>query len=114
MNLFEEIEKEKEDFPKVRTITKEMESVHLNFYQVFAIVIFVICVFLGIFLGNLFSTCQASSYYYTNVCVVKEFNFSLMIVIWFISLIFCVFMFSIGHIVYYLSEINKKLGKNRD
>ena len=31
MNLFEEIEKEKKDFPKVRAVTKEMKNVRLNF-----------------------------------------------------------------------------------
>lgn len=111
MDLFEEIEKEKEDFPKAHSVKKEMKDVHLNFYQIFAIVVFVLCFFIGILFGNLFATCQASSYFYNDICVVKEFNFSLMITIWFISLILCVFIYSIGHIIYYLSEINKKLEK---
>ena len=111
MDLFEEIEKEKRDFPKVKSITNEMENYRLNFYQIFAIVVFIACFFLGILFGNLFATCQTSSYFYSDVCVVTEFNFSLMLTIWFFSLLLCVFFFAIGHIIYYLKEINKKLNK---
>ena len=78
---------------------------------VIAIVVFIACFFLGILFGNLFATCQTSSYFYSDVCVVTEFNFSLMLTIWFFSLLLCVFFFAIGHIIYYLKEINKKLNK---
>ena len=44
-----------------------------------AITIFVICFFLGIVFGNLFSTCTTTSYFYSDTCLVTEFNFSLMI-----------------------------------
>lgn len=111
MDFFEKIEKAKEDFPKMSTITKETKKMKLNFYQIFSICVFVLCFFLGILLGNIFSTCQTSSYFYNNVCVVKEFNFFLMITVWFISLLICIFFFSIGHIIYYLKEIHKKLNK---
>ena len=36
MDFFDEISKEKEDFPKVRAVTKQMRGYSLNFYQIFA------------------------------------------------------------------------------
>ena len=111
MDLFEEISKEKKDFPKIHSVQHEVSKYSLNFYQVFAIGMFVVFFFLGIVFGNLFATCQASSYFYSDVCVVHQFNFSLMIVIWFVSLLVSIFFFAIGHIIAILKEINKKLMK---
>ncbi len=109
MEFFEEISKQKKDFPKVNNVTKDVKSYSLNFYQIFGISIFIICFFLGIVFGNLFATCQTSSYFYSNVCLVKEFNFSLMIAIWFVSLLISVFFFSIGHVISLLTVICKKM-----
>lgn len=111
MDLFEEIQKEKKDFPKVHSVKDEVSKLEFNFYQGFAIGIFVLCFFLGIIFGNLFSTCTTTSYFYSDTCLVTEFNFSLMITIWFISLVVSVFFYAIGHIVALLHEISKKLGK---
>lgn len=113
MDFFDEITKEKVDFPKLsaKSISKEVKKYKLNFYQIFAICLFIIFFFLGIIFGNLFSTCEATSYYYSDVCVVNEFNFSLMLCIWFISLLLSLFIFAIGHIIALLSIINEKLGK---
>ena len=108
MDFFEEISEVKKDFPKVNSTLKDVRSYQLNFYQVFAIAIFVICFFLGFVLGNLFTTCETTSYFYSDVCVVKQFNFSLMVGIWFFSLLICVFFFAIGHIISILTEICKK------
>ncbi len=114
MDFFDEISKEKEDFPKVRAVTKQMRGYSLNFYQIFAIGFFLICFFLGIIFGNLFATCETSSYFYSDVCLVSEFNFSLMIVIWVASLLVSMAIFAVGHIIALLTEINKKLTKFRD
>ena len=111
MDLFEEISKEKKDFPKIHVVQDEVKKHPLNFYQIFAIAMFVLFFFLGIVFGNLFATCETSSYFYSNVCVVSQFNFSLMIVIWFLSLLVSIFFFAIGHIIAILKEIDKKLGK---
>ena len=113
MDLFDEIQKEQKDFPKMKVVSKEMHKQSLNFYQWFAIVIFVLCFFLGIILGNLFSICETSSYFYSDACLVKQFNFSLTVVIWFCSLLLSLFIFAIGHIIALLTDINKKLGKFR-
>ncbi len=111
MNFFEEISKEKKDFPRLHSVTDQVKDYPLNFYQVFAIGIFMVGFFLGIILGNLFATCKTSSYFYSETCLVTEFNFSLMISIWFVSIFFSVIIFSVGHIIALLTEINKKLSK---
>ena len=36
MELFEEISKSKQDFPKKKTITDDFSKYHFNFYQIFA------------------------------------------------------------------------------
>lgn len=111
MDLFEEISKAKQDLPKVNSLTKEVKKHKLNFYQIFAVGLFIVFFFLGILFGNLFSTCEATSFYYSDTCLVTEFNFSLMLVIWFISLLISLFIFAIGHIIALLSSINEKLSK---
>ena len=113
MEFFDEITKVKKDFPKVRTVTDEVKNQELNFYQIFAIGLFLLFFFLGIFLGNLFATCQATSYFYSNACLATEFNFSLMIAIWFVGLLLGVFFYSIGHIIELLTNISDKLSKFR-
>ena len=111
MDLFEEISESKKDFPRFNNLSNEFGSYRLNFYQVFAIGLFLVIFVLGIFFGNLFATCQASSYFYSDECMITEFNFSLMIFIWFIGTLLSLFIFAIGHIIGLLSEINQKLGK---
>jgi len=111
MELFEEISKNKEDFPKKKVITDEFSKHHFNFYQVFAIGLLIVFFFLGIVFGNLFATCQAYSYFYSDACVVTEFNYSIMIIIWFIGTILSIFIYAIGHIITLLSNINEKLSK---
>ena len=111
MDLFDEIQKAKKDFPKKNAITDEFSTYQFNFYQIFALSLFVLFFFLGIFLGNLFATCQAASYFYSDACLVTEFNYSLMLVIWFVGMILAVFFFAIGHIIELLRNISEKLSK---
>ena len=110
MNLFDEISQTKKDFPKVKSITKEVKNYPLNFYQIFAIGLLICVLFLGILLGNLFSTCEASSYFYSASCDITQFNYSIMIFIWFIGALLSIFIFAIGHIIAILSQISEKLG----
>ena len=99
MDFFEEIAKVKEDFPKinVNSLNSEVKKYKFNFYQIFAIILFIVFFFLGIIFGNLFATCETTSYYYSKSCLVTEFNFSLMLGIWLISLLVSTVIYSIGH-----------------
>ena len=111
MNFFDDISKKKRDFPKFGSVAKEINNYSLNFYQILSIILFIIFIILGLFFGNLFSTCEASSYFYSSSCRITQFNFSLMIFIWFFGSILSLFIFAIGHIISILSQINKKLSK---
>lgn len=113
MDLFEEIAKVKEDFPKinVNSLNSEVKKYKFNFYQIFAIILFIVFFFLGIIFGNLFATCETTSYYYSKSCLVTEFNFSLMLGIWLISLLVSTVIYSIGHIISLLTSINEKIKK---
>lgn len=109
MNMFDEIEKEKVELPKMKTIQKEVDKIELNLYQRLSIIIYVFCIFLGIVFGNLFPVCGSSSALYSGTCLTTEFNISLMLFIWFASFLVCLFIFALGHIIGLLSSINKKL-----
>lgn len=109
MDLFDEISKVKKDFPKTKSIKKEVKKTRLNHYQLFSIWLFVIFVFLGIIFGNLFSTCKATTFFQSS-CI-NEFNFSLMLLIWFVGLIISTIIFALGHIILLLDVIRQNLEK---
>ena len=107
MKFFEEIDKVKKELPKINTKKKEAKKIELNFYQKFAIVTYIICFILGIIIGNLFPTCSSSVTLLDNMCSSTQFNFFLMILFWFGSLIFCVLFYAIGRIIALLEKIVK-------
>ena len=109
--MFDEIEKVKTELPRANAIRKEIKKVRLNLYQIFALFTYFIVICMGIIFGNLFPTCGTSSALYSGVCATTEFNFSLMLCIWFVGLIVCLFIFAIGHIINLLEAINRKLKK---
>lgn len=109
-DLFEQIDKEKEDLPKFKNTIKEVEKYKFNFYQQVAILIMVIFFFVGIILGNIFPSCQSSGLYSTK-CSVTEFNISLTIITWFASFLLSMFIFWLGHVINILNSIDKKIKK---
>lgn len=111
MKMFEEIDNVKKDLPKLSSITKGLKVQETNIYQKIAIVIFFIFLIVGILFGNLFPSCGSSSEFYGGYCLATEFNFSLMLFIWFIDFLVSMFFYAIGHIIALLSAINDKLGK---
>ena len=111
MNMFDDISKCKVDFPKYKTIFNDVTNIKYNFYHIFAFCLFAVFFFMGIILGNLFSTCETVSYYFSDECVVSQFNFSFMLLVWFIGLLISIFFYAIGHIISILSSINEKLKK---
>lgn len=110
MDLFEEIEKVKKELPKFKNIEKEVGKYKFNSYQKFAIITYLVCLVFGVILGNLFPTCNNFSLY-SNVCMVKEFNFFLTLMFWFASFLLCLFFFALGHIISLLTDICEKIGK---
>ena len=111
MDMFDEINKNKKDLPKFDNIGSKVLKYKYNFYQLFAISLFIISIVIGIVFGNLFSTCGTSSAIYYGTCASRQFNFGLMLSIWFIGFIICVFFFAIGHIISLLSKITNLLKK---
>ena len=110
MNMFEEIEKEKKDLPKVKSLTNEAQKYSLNIYQKFSLLIMFIAFIVGIILGNSYNTCTPSITYGSEDCV-SQFDFALMLEIWFGGLVVGMFFFGLGHIVYLLNDISNKLKK---
>ena len=108
MNIFEEISSVKKNLPVFGTVEKEVGSYKFNGYQKFAIIVYILCLIFGVILGNLFPACSSTTSLYTEECLAPEFNFFLMIVFWFISLLVCVFFFGFGHIIALLTSINDK------
>ena len=113
MNMFDDISKEKIDFPKFKSVFSDVKKHRYNFYQLFAFCLFGLFFFVGIMLGNLFSTCETASYYFSDTCIVSQFNFSLMICIWFVGIVVSVFFYSIGEVISLLVSIKEKLVKNK-
>ena len=108
MNMFEEIDKVKKDLPKINSLSKKITNYKYNWYQILAFVLFFICFIVGIVLGNMFPACGSTSFY-SDVCLVREFNFSLMIFIWACGFLGSTFFFALGQIIALLDSINNKL-----
>ena len=112
-NIFEEIDKQREDLPKIDTIAKEVGKQKLNYYQMAAIVIFFILFISGIVLGNVFPACSSNGELYSKVCTKTEFNTSLTLFTWFCSFIGCMLIYAIGEIIEQLRLINRNLSKSK-
>lgn len=109
MDFFNEIDIIKKDLPKFKAIEKSVNKYSFNGYQIFAIVTFALCFVLGIVLGNLFPSCSSTITLYDTACVNTEFNFFLMLAVWFASLVLCLVIFAIGRIIFLLDSINNKI-----
>ena len=62
-------------------------------------------------LGNLFSTCGATSSFYDTACVTKQFNLSYMIATWLFGLMISLMFFGLGHMIYLLDDIADNMEK---
>jgi hypothetical protein len=109
MNMFEEIDKIKEELPKVNTISREIGKLRFNGYQKIAIGLGIFVVIMGVIFGNLFPACGNTSSYYSGVCLTTEFNVSVMIGCWLVGFLICLVIYGMGHIIQLLSEISEKL-----
>ena len=104
-NLFEQIDEEKKDIPKIDKALKQVKKYKYNFYQKVSILTMIICFFMGIILGNIFPSCVSSGLY-SATCTTTEYNISLTIFFWFASFLLCMFIYAIGHIINILETIN--------
>lgn len=109
MDLFEQIDKEKKDLPKINQIAKKAIKYKYNAYQILAFILFFICFIIGIVLGNLFPVCGSSSSFYGDYCVTTEFNITLMIFVWLVGFLVSVIFFAIGHIIALLNNVYEKM-----
>lgn len=109
-NLFDQIKEEKRDIPKIDKTLKEAKKIKFNFYQKIAIITMILCFIGGIILGNLFPSCASGGLYSTS-CTNTEYNVSLTLLCWFISFVFCLMIYAVGHIISLLEKINKNLMK---
>ncbi len=112
MDMFLEIEKEKVELPSFAALTKNLKQYKFNFYQGFAIFVFLILFIIGIILGNMFPACRSNVSLYSSTCT-ATFNFSLMLTVWFGGFILCVFIFAIGHIIHLLTDISNSLRNSK-
>ena len=80
MNMFEEIDKIKNELPKYNTISKQVGKIEFNAYQniAFALGLFVFVV--GIIFGNLFPSCGNTSSYYD--CLLVGWILSMSYYLW--------------------------------
>lgn len=109
-NLFEEIDKKKEEIPLLNKKIKAVERYNYNFYQRVAIFTMLLGFCTGIVLGNVFPSCQSSGLY-NKTCTITEFNIALTILFWFLSFLLSMFIYFMGHVIEILSDIDKKLKK---
>lgn len=109
-NLFEQIDANKEDFPTIKKKIKYIKNYDYNFYEKVAIFTMFIGFCIGIVLGNVFPSCQ-SGFIYSNRCSDTEYNVTLAIITWFISFLFSMVIFFMGHVISILEKIEKNTKK---
>ena len=108
-DLFDEIEEEKKELPKLKQISKEMNKTrHHNFYQQLAFWLFAFLFITGIILGNVFPACGETSSLFST-CTKTEYNLSLTLLTWLFSFIICSMIYAVGEIIFLLNSINNKL-----
>ncbi len=110
-NIFEEIEKEKNQLPELEDFTNSVIGKYpLNLYQKIALIILMLGIAMGFIIGNLMPTCSELNTL-TGVCNKTEFNLSIMLVIWGVSFLITLFIYMIGHIIAILQSIDQKMEK---
>ncbi len=110
-DLFEQIEKEQKEMPKLQTISsKVMIKRNLNVYQMVAFVFMAVMIVVGIILGNVFPACGESSRIFA-ACTKTEYNLSLTLIVWASSFLFSLFIYGLGQIIALLTEISEKIKK---
>lgn len=109
-DLFEQIDRNKEDFPTIKKKINYIKNYNYNFYEKVAIFTMLIGFCTGIVLGNVFPSCQ-SGFLYSKRCTDTEYNVTLTVIFWFVSFLFSMMIFFMGHVIDILSKIEKNTKK---
>ncbi len=106
--MFDEIEKAKKELPNVSVVKKKIfNSKKQNFYQIVAIILFIVGSFMSILLGNMVPSCTDTNVF--GQCQATEFNISLTLLSLAICFLLSMFFYSIGHIINVLEAIEHKM-----
>ena len=104
-DLFDEIDEERKDLPKLKKISKEVQKKrNYNFYQQLAVCLFIFLFVTGVIVGNLFPACSETSELFAT-CTRTEYNLSLTILFWLVSFVFCSLIYVLGEIISLLNVI---------
>ena len=110
-DLFDEIDEEREELPKLKKISKEVQKKRdYNFYQQLAVCLFIFLFVVGVILGNLFPACSEASSMF-NTCTRTEYNLSLTLLFWLASFVFCSLIYGLGEIISLLNKIASNINK---
>lgn len=109
--MFEKIDSEKKALPRLNLIADEAKKADFNIYQKYSVMFLFITLISGVLFGNIFSTCGLAGNFYQ--CEARQFNFSLMLIIWLGGSVISVFFFGLGNIINLLNSINNKLDKKK-
>ena len=104
-DLFDEIDEEGKELPKLKKISKEVQKKRdYNFYQQLAVCLFIFLFVVGVILGNLFPACSEASSMF-NTCTRTEYNLSLTLLFWLASFVFCSLIYGLGEVISLLNKI---------
>ncbi len=110
-DLFDEIDEERKELPKLKKISKEVQKKRdYNFYQQLAVCLFIFLFVVGVILGNLFPACSEASSMF-NTCTRTEYNLSLTLLFWLASFVFCSLIYGLGEIISLLNKIASNINK---
>lgn len=104
-DLFDEIDVERKDLPKLKKISKEVQKKrNYNFYQQLAVCLFIFLFVTGVIVGNLFPACSETSELFAT-CTRTEYNLSLTLLFWLVSFVLCSLIYGLGEIISLLNVI---------
>ncbi len=110
-DLFDEIDEERKELPKLKKISKEVQKKRdYNFYQQLAVCLFIFLFVVGVILGNLFPACSEASSMF-NTCTRTEYNLSLTLLFWLSSFVFCSLIYGLGEVISLLNKIASNMNK---
>lgn len=110
-DLFDEIDVERKELPKLKKISKEVQRKRIyNFYQQLAVCLFIFLFVVGVILGNIFPACSETSNLYAS-CTRTEYNLSLTLLFWLSSFVFCSLIYGLGEVISLLNTIASNINK---